>query len=49
MEIEMKLEAGIGVVMWPRAKECLGPPESGRRKEEPFPRDFEGSKALTSP
>ena len=30
----MTLEAKIRV-MWPQAKECLGPPEAGRGREDP--------------
>ena len=38
MEAEVK-------VIFPQAKECLGPPEAGRGKEGSFPRVFRGSRA----
>lgn len=38
MEVEIR-------VMFPEAKECLGPPEAGRGNEGFFPRAFRGNMA----
>ena len=44
-EVHVKMEAAIGV-MWPQAKECQEPPETGGGREGFSPRDVGGSETL---